>query len=214
MISVLDDTKNFVSFELLAPFEEAQLDQKGEAHDFDVQFFEKSSHGSCGSARSKEIIDHEDALSWDHIFFVDLQCIRAVLQLVAFADGFVGEFTGLAYWNKPNPKAKSERRPKDKPARLDTHDLADVHLFVVSCQKLDDMAKSFGVGKQGSDIFEEDAGLGEVWDIADIIKNNGRHAREAPLIWGGCMRNALMAGDSGLTKKIATGWKSLTWLSL
>ena len=56
---------------------------------------------------------------------------------------------------------------EDEAPRLDADDLVNVLSCIVIGEGVDERGQSFGVAQQRGDVIEEDAGLGEVGDVAD-----------------------------------------------
>src|ERR1700730_5119163 len=120
-------------------------------------------------AGSHQIIEHHDALSRDDGIFLDLYGVGSVFEVIGVAHGWARQLALLADHRKTALEFEGERRRNQKPARFD----ADQKIWLVGLERpgeaLHSRTPSARMCKQGRDIVEQNAGLWEIGDRADVL---------------------------------------------
>jgi hypothetical protein len=125
LLVVVEQAEDVVLGEFGAAFEEVELDGEGEAGDLSAELLDELDGGLHGAAGGEQVVDQDDALAGLDGVEVDLQRIRAVLQVVADAGNGRGQLLGLAHGDEAGVEAVGQRGAEDEAARLDAQDQVD-----------------------------------------------------------------------------------------
>ncbi len=100
---------------------------------------------------------------------VDFQLVGAVFQLIFECDRGVGELARLADRDESDAQLQGQGSAEDEPARLGGGDQVDPSSGEVILELIDRGSERLGMTQEWRDIFEVDARLGEVGDVADVV---------------------------------------------
>src|SRR6266487_1884169 len=98
---------------------------------------------------------------------MQLERVRAVLEVVLGADHLARQFAELANGHKSSVQQVSDRRSKDEAARLHADDNTRRMAAHQLRQTVDRLLESPRILEEGGDVLEEDSLLGEIRDIVD-----------------------------------------------
>ena len=99
---------------------------------------------------------------------MDLERVRAVLELIANGIGLARELAGLARRNEARTELEGHGDTDHEAARLGADDLGDARIAEMIGDVLDRAAHGLGVREQGRDVLEHDARLGIVGNVGDV----------------------------------------------
>src|SRR6185503_4210051 len=100
---------------------------------------------------------------------MDLQLIRAVFQLVGHALSSIGKLALFANRNKPGTQLIGDGRSKDESPGLNTNNILNVLFLEFLGQKIDCLLEGILILKKGRYILENNALLGKIGNIADVL---------------------------------------------
>ncbi len=110
---------------------------------------------------------------------VDLELVGAVLELVLLADDRPRELARLADRHEAGAQAIRDRRGEDEAARLDADDAVDSGVGEAGDEIVDRPTERRRVAEQRCDVAEDDARLGIVDDVSDVLAEPRRFAHVA-----------------------------------
>lgn len=150
-----------------AAVEGGEFDEEGDADDFGVEGFEEFDGGGGGAAGGEEVVDEEDFFARFDCVDMDFDDVFAVFEGVGHLVGGPREFAFFADGDEASVEDLGDAGGEDEAAGVDADDFID---FGAACgvgKELEGGFKEGRVAEDGSDVFEEDAGFGEIGDIAD-----------------------------------------------
>src|SRR5215218_669941 len=165
--SVADEAVELIALDLLAPVQEAELDEGGDADDLAAEPFDQPGGRPGGAAGGEHVVDDQHPLAGDDRVGVELKGGGAVLQRVLLGLHLVGQLAGLADGHEAGAEVVGDRRGEDEAARLDADHLVDVAAAEVHHRLVDHRGEGDLVGEQRGDVLEHDALLWEVRHVAD-----------------------------------------------
>jgi hypothetical protein len=116
---------------------------------------------------------------------MNVQLIEAILEPVLCADRLLGQLARLARGHESDPQLARQCTREYEPARLGSDDQVYTERTGVGGQLLNDMVERRRIEQQRSDVPEDDPGLREVGDVADVVPQVQR-----PDANRGCVRDA------------------------
>lgn len=164
---VVDDRRDRVFSEEGAAVEGAELDEEGDGDDVGTEVFEEFDGGGGSATGGEEVIDEEDLFAGEDGVLVDFDLGFAVFEGVGEAAGAPGEFAAFADGDEAGVEAVGDGGGEDEAAGVDADDFVDFRGAGGFAEEADGFAEEVGVGEDGGDVAEEDAGFGEIGDIAD-----------------------------------------------
>jgi hypothetical protein len=179
----VEEGEDVVVPEAVAAFEEVEFDSEGEAGYFSSELLDEFDGGFHGAASGEEVVDENDALAGLDCVGVDLEGVRAVLEVVSDANGGARKLFGFTHRYEAGVEAVGEGGAEDEAAGLDAKDEVDFFIDVVLREGIDELSKAHGILEERSDVVEEDAGFGEVGDGANerferlAVGDDGFHKR-------------------------------------
>src|SRR3989338_5512340 len=126
---VLEQRKDTAGIEFFPSLQKGELDDKGALYDRAAKRVDQGDGRRRSPAGGDQVVGYEDAGVRREGVPVDLQGIRAVLQLVARAVRLVGKLAGLAHDAEARAQFVSQGGADDEAARLDSQN--DVNLLVL-----------------------------------------------------------------------------------
>ena len=131
-----------------------------------------------------------------------VQLVEAIFEPVLCADRLLGQLARLARGNESDSQLARQRAREDEPARLGGDDQVYSERPGVGGQLLNDVVERRRIEQQRRDVPEDDPGLREVGDVADVVPqvqrpdaNRGCGALPASLPW---FKRAPQARSTGL----------------
>jgi len=94
------------------------------------------------AARSQQVVDQHHTLTRLDCIHVDFERVEPYSRVVRYARHGAGSLPRLAHRNKSSIQPISERRAKDKPARLDAQHQVDSLFNVVRRERINQLRKS------------------------------------------------------------------------
>ena len=125
--------------------------------------------GRRGTTRGEHVVDNEDPLPARHRVLVNLEGVRAVLEVVGFLNRFRRQFAGFPDRNEPGPDLLRDSRSENEAAAFDADDRIDSLSNVRCRQQIDGRLEAKRIAQQRGDVVEEDAGLGEIRNAANVL---------------------------------------------
>src|ERR1043166_3893067 len=123
-----------------------------------------------GAAGGEQIVDDEHAIARRQCVVVDLERVAAVLEDVFVTAARIREFVRLADRNETGAEVLRDDAAEDEAARLDRRDGGDAGVAERLRQKFARLPERLGGSKKGSDVFEDDARLRKIGDVADVAR--------------------------------------------
>jgi hypothetical protein len=99
---------------------------------------------------------------------VHLEAVGAVFELIARADLVSGKLADLPDRYKTRADPIRDNRSEDEAAALDADDETDALIAVRSREGINRKAEPRRVAQKGRNVVEENAGLREVRDVANL----------------------------------------------
>ena len=99
---------------------------------------------------------------------MDAQRIAAVLEIKGVLDGVCRQFAWFTYQRDPSTESVSKRCRPNKTACFRAGDEVNVRITKAFGQHIDCEGKCGSVRQQRSNVFEDDARLGEVRDVPNM----------------------------------------------
>ena len=96
----------------------------------------------------------------------DLQPVGAVLEAVVHADHLARQFAWLPHWAEADPAGGGQGGANDEAAALDAHDQVRLQSIADLAQLPHHLLPGGDLAHQRCDVAEQDAGLGEIRDVA------------------------------------------------
>ncbi|MNC85312.1 hypothetical protein D3C83_09030 [compost metagenome] len=121
------------------------------------------------AAGREHVVDDEDLLARADGVLVDLERVLAVLEVVRFLEGLRWQLAGLADRYEARADAMRDGPAEDEPAALDADDRVDPAVLVRRRQHVDGRPVALRIAQQRRDVVEEDAGLREVGNAANVL---------------------------------------------
>ena len=122
-----------------------------------------------GAAGGDQVIDDEDLLSGRMASSWISTASVPYSRLYSRRTVFAGSLPGLRAGTKPAFNSSAMAGPEDEAAGFDAHDQVHRRLGIVARHRFHRGTQRLRIFDQRGDIFELDAGLGEVRDIADEL---------------------------------------------
>lgn len=122
-----------------------------------------------GAAGRQQVVDQHDALALLHGVLLDLDRVGAVFQRVSVAHCRAGQLALLAQHDEAGAECQGERGGEQEAARFDAGQQVGLVRPQPVGQAFDRRVPGLGVRQQGRDVVEQDAGLGEIRDRADVL---------------------------------------------
>src|SRR5579859_1778255 len=153
--------------EFVAAVEAGEFDEYGDAGDCAAELGDQVAAGFHGSAGGQEVVYDQYALAFDDGVGVHFEGVFAVLEVVGHGDAAVGELAGLADDDEAGGETAGDGGAEDESAAFGADDEVDVLAAEGVGEELDGEGEAGGVGEEGCDVAEEDAGLGEIGYVAN-----------------------------------------------
>lgn len=97
--------------------EVGQIDNEGRILHLAAEPPDQFHRGADSPPGGQQIVHHQHFIAGNNRILMNLEAVGAILQRVAFTDGFTRQLAGLAYRNKPQPQRLRDRCAEQKPAR-------------------------------------------------------------------------------------------------
>src|SRR5436190_12252204 len=159
---------NVVLLEMLAALEERQLDHERDADDLPSELPGEVADRLGCAACCKDVVVNEDSLSCRDCVRMELQGVLAVFERVRGAHGLPGQLPGPSRGHEPAPELVGEHRAEDEPARLGAEDHVRLARLDPVGEQVDRLRERPLVAEQRHDVLEDDPGLREVRDVANL----------------------------------------------
>lgn len=98
---------------------------------------------------------------------MDFEGVGAVFEFVVCAVDGSWEFAGFSNWDEAGGECLCDGDAEDEAAGLGSDDEVDAFASVGVGHEFDGQCESAGVCEEWCEVFVDDAGLWEVWDILD-----------------------------------------------
>src|SRR5438128_3439513 len=167
--SVLDQGLDLAAFELFAPFERAQLQQKGQPDDLPAELAHQVDRRGGRSAGREQVVHDKHPLAHRNRVPVHRQRVGAILQIILDLEDVGRQLAGSPDRHEAGVELKRQRSAQDKPARLDADDLGHVAVPVERGEVSDDAAERPAVLEQRRDVIEQDPGFGEIRNLTNEL---------------------------------------------
>ena len=159
---VMQQAEDVVLTKALAAFQEVELDGKTQPGDHAAQLLHQLHRALHRAAGGEQIVHQHHTLSGRDGVGVDLERVRAVLEVVGNAHHRRGQFSGLSDWNKAGVETIGQRGAEDESARLDAQHQVDFARNVVRGQRIDQLGESRLILEQRGDVVKKNPRLGKV----------------------------------------------------
>lgn len=153
----------------VAAFEACQFDGERAADDVGARSLGQFAARADGAAGGQQVVDDERVLAGAEAVSVDLECVGAVFQLIVEAVRVERELAWFADGNEADVEFQCQRSGEDEPTGLSGDDRVDLVAAPWGGELLDRVAEGRWIGEQRRDVAEQDAWLGEVGDVADVL---------------------------------------------
>jgi hypothetical protein len=100
---------------------------------------------------------------------MDLKCVRAIFQVVRFLVCFPGEFPRFSEWNDGGIQSFRHGRSKKEATGFNRGNVSWAKMADCLSQPFNGDPECFGRSKEGRDVLENNPGLWEVRNIAEVI---------------------------------------------
>ncbi len=148
-----------------APSKEAEFDEEGGANHLAAEPLDEIDRSDGGAAGGQQVVDDENTHAGANRVGVDFEGRGPILEVVVGANGLVGQVPELARRHEAGAEPVDEPGGEKKAAAFHRDDA--VHGRDVSRHPIERPAEELGVGQDGRDVLEQDAGAREVGDLAD-----------------------------------------------
>lgn len=155
--------------DFFAAVEEAEFDEEGGFEDFRAHFLQEHRRGFGGAPGGQEVVNEQDARAGFHGVGVDGDGGFAVFEGVALFVGVEGELAFLAHGHEAGVELDRGGGSEDEPAGVNADNGVHVAALEAGGEQINGAAEQAGVGQDGGDVLELDAGFGEVRDVADGV---------------------------------------------
>ena len=152
----------------VAPFEHRQLDQKCTCNDLAAKAVHQFHRGASSPTSRQQVVDDQHTTRNTECVAVDLQRVVAVLQRILCRKGQGGQLARFAYDGQPRLQCVRDGGANDEAARLDAQNLIDTPAVGLG-EPIHDGMKGRAISQQRGDVFEDDAGLREIGNVADVL---------------------------------------------
>ncbi len=171
-----------------------EFDEDGDARDFDLGgLADELDAGFECAAGGEEVVDDEYAFGLGEGIGVDLKAVSAVFKGVLDAVHGAGEFAGLADGHEAGRERLGHGDAEDESPGFGADDHVHAHAAVGVGHEFHGEGEALAVGKEGREVLEDDAGLGEVRDVDDECAEFV-HGAGLP---GGCGEASVVGGGVG-----------------
>lgn len=147
--------------------EEGELDKELGLKEIAAGLGDELGGGGGGAPGGEEVIDEDDALAGSDGIDVHLDGGLAVLEGVGGILGLKGEFTLFADGDEADAQLVGDGGAEKEAACVDADDFVWAQRFAGPEEEVYGLAEEGAIGEEGGDVFENDAGLGEIGYIAD-----------------------------------------------
>src|SRR2546423_5349643 len=154
--------------EMWAALEEGKSDHDSPPHDLPAELLGEVANGVRGAACCQDVVMHQDALSVRDRVGMELQGVFAVFERVGRAHGLPGQLPRPSCGHEPAPELVGKRRAENEPTRLRTEDHVWLARLDPAGEQVDGLSEGRLVAEQRHDVLEDDPGLREVRDVADL----------------------------------------------
>jgi hypothetical protein len=156
-----------------AAVEKGEFDQDGYANKVCAELVDESDGCRSGAAGGQEIIHNENGFAGEDGVLMKLDVGFAVFERVCGLACKPWEFSFFPDGNEPGTETVGYGGGEDKSPGVDADYLVHMKSTMGFAKQGDGFPEEFAVGKDGGDVFEDDAGFGEVGDITDGGSNAG-----------------------------------------
>src|SRR6266508_3263929 len=146
--SVPDEAEELIALDLLAPVQEAELDEGGDADHLAAEPLDQPGGGPRGAAGGEHVVHDQHPLAGGDRVGVELEGGGAVLQRVLLGLDAVRQLAGLADGHEAGAEVVGDRRGEDEAARLDADHLVDGAAAEVDDGLVDDRGEGDLAGEQ------------------------------------------------------------------
>jgi len=164
---VLNQRKNIDSRQFRAAIQKTQFQREGRPNYLSAKLAHERGSGGGRATRGQQVIADEHFLPGPHGILMDLESIRAVLELILNARGFPRQFPRFSHGNKTGAEPVRQRRSENKATRFH----ADHHVHglagVMRAKLVHNRAKAGSVLQQGRQVVEENSRLRVIRDLAN-----------------------------------------------
>lgn len=174
-----DHGPDWVRREQAASVEKGELDQHGDADEVGSELVDEL-HGGGGSATGgKEIVHDQDIFAGKHCILVEFDVCLSIFERVGGFAGEPGQFAFFPHGNESGAQAVGHGRGKDEATGIDSHHLVHRMSTMGGAQQGDGFVEKIAIGEDGRDVFENDAGFGEIDNITNggADQGGGVHSR-------------------------------------
>src|SRR5581483_440450 len=147
---------------------ELELDDEREADDLPPELLDELDRRLRRATGREDVVVDQHALPGDDRVGVHLQRVEPVLERVLRRHRPPRKLSRLACGNEPAAEPAGERAAGDVAARLGAEDEIRLLRLRPLRDPLHRLLERFGVGEQRHDVLEDDSGLREVRDVADL----------------------------------------------
>ena len=148
--------------------QEGELDQDGDAAYVGLALIAEEPGARFERAtRGEEVIDEDDPAAGLDGVDVDLEAVRAVLEVVVGPVDLSGELAGLSDGHEARRKGLGDGGAEDEAPALGPHDQLDALAAVGIGHQFDGQSQARRVGEQRRKVLEHDARLRVVRDVPD-----------------------------------------------
>lgn len=171
-VLVFDEGSYFsVGRETVATAESRKFNDEIDVDLFGVHAFYEVVGSAHGTAGSEDVVVEDNDIVGGNGIAVDFDSIFAILFVVGSAESVGGELTGFANGDEAGADFEGEYRAADEAARLDADDLSYAFIAIeLSEVPTDDMQSAWVLKRRGK-VFEKDAFLREILNVADVSFN-------------------------------------------
>lgn len=160
-----------------------------------AELLDETARGGCGAARRDDVVHNEHLLARLYRVGLHLEEVLAVLLFVACRLGRAGQLALLPHGHEAGVEAQGQGGAEEEASGLEAYD--DIRLLVCVCdvelEGADERLVSLGIGEDGEDVFEEDAGRWEVGELAERCFELGLEVCEL------AQRTGLFGGAAGVS---------------
>ncbi len=162
-----DEAADIQVAEAVAAFEVGEFYKESVAFDRGAKAFEQPPRRTGGTARSKQVVDDEDAVAVADGVCVDFQRICPVFERVLFLELFARQLAGLAHGNKTGADGVSKRRTKHVAPCFYSDDVIDIFVLILLDKQVYRRTKAGFVGQERGNVSKENPGNRKVRDGPD-----------------------------------------------
>ena len=163
--------KDGIALQLVAAVEEGQFDEEFDFDDPTAELFDQAGGGGGGAAGGQQVVHEQHPLARLDGVGVQLERGAAIFQVVTGLYGAMGQFAGFAHERQAGVELERDAGAEGEATGLDDGHLGDMVAGVPAGQEINGGAQQPGIGEHRRDVFEQDAGLGEVGHVADGVSD-------------------------------------------